>query len=447
MADEVKEREVETEVEKDLDVPQGFEESKPKKPKRKANRPMSNRIMGVVLIAGLAVIFFIVFSIAGEGQNSSTTKRKEVTAGQVIAANTSGLTLTRPTAEPAQPEAVSGDGPPLVIDDEGNISAPPLPNDGNSSGSAKNVRIVMKQPSQHYMQKRDQMLLAMASQSAVKFAEYGGDDDETRTSSVSNGDQTAPDYAGLASSIFGDRPNIPGLGLRGDRVDDSVAMEHQDRMTSFLANSRNGDQSIESEYNGATRRGQLSRYEVKAGTIISGVLTGGINSDLPGTVLGQVSENIFDTATGAHLLIPQGSRIVGEYDSHVVYGQQRVLVVWKRIIYPDGSSLNIGGLTGSDQAGYSGFKQKIDNHYSRMVGAALFASVFVAAGKIATDNDKDKDGAESTAAEAVMEQMSSLGAKLAERNLNVAPTLRILPGYRFSIITTKDIAFSEPYYE
>ena len=146
-------------------------------------------------------------------------------------------------------------------------------------------------------------------------------------------------------------------------------------------------------------------------------------------------------ATGKHLLIPQGSRIVGAYDSHVIYGQTRILAVWNRIIYPDGSSLNIEGMGGTDSAGYAGFKQKVDNHYSRLIGAALFSSVFVAAGKIATENYKNADGKETLAAEAVMEQMTSLGARIAERNLNVASTLRILPGYRFSIIVNKDIAF------
>lgn len=236
------------------------------------------------------------------------------------------------------------------------------------------------------------------------------------------------------------------MGMMGGGDDNSTAMAHQDRMTSFVAGHQGGTSSIADEYNPSTRRSPLSRYELSAGTVISGVLTSGINSDLPGNILAQVSENIYDTATGAHLLIPQGTKVIGEYDSHVVYGQNRILVVWKRLIYPDGTSLNLGGLIGSDQSGYSGLKQKIDNHYSRMIGAALFASVFVAAGKIATENDKDKDGNESKAAEAVMEQMSSLGARLAERNMNVAPTLRILPGYRFTIITTKDMAFAEPYY-
>jgi type IV secretion system protein VirB10 len=174
-------------------------------------------------------------------------------------------------------------------------------------------------------------------------------------------------------------------------------------------------------------------------------MVGGINSDTPGSVLGQITENVYDTASGAYILIPQGARMVGTYDSHVVYGQQRIVVVWNRIVFPDGTSLNLEGMIGGDQSGNAGFKQKIDNHYSRVIGAALLASVFTAAGKIATNDDKDSESNENKAAEAVMESVTGVGAKLAEKNLNISPTLRILPGYRFSIITTKDIAFAEPY--
>jgi type IV secretion system protein VirB10 len=145
--------------------------------------------------------------------------------------------------------------------------------------------------------------------------------------------------------------------------------------------------------------------------------------------------------------------MIGAYDSHIVYGQNRLLVVWNRIIYPDGTSLNLEGMLGSDQRGYAGFKQKTDHHYSRMLGAAIFASVFVAAGKEATKEDTntttDSNGntrsTESVFAETVMENVTNVATEMLEKNMNIAPTLRILPGYRFSIITTRDVAFAEPY--
>jgi type IV secretion system protein VirB10 len=148
-------------------------------------------------------------------------------------------------------------------------------------------------------------------------------------------------------------------------------------------------------YSENTRMPQLARFELKAGTVIPGLLITGVNSDLPGTVIGQVSENVYDTASGNFLLIPQGARLLGVYDSNITYGQKRLGIVWNRLIFPDGSSLNIAGSPGADLAGYSGVKGQVDNHYGQLLSAALFTSVFAGAADIATggqnsSNDSDK---------------------------------------------------------
>jgi type IV secretory pathway VirB10-like protein len=106
-----------------------------------------------------------------------------------------------------------------------------------------------------------------------------------------------------------------------------------------------------------------SPYEVQAGTVIPATMIGGIDSDLPGEIIGQVRENVYDTATGKYLLIPQGSRLVGVYSSAVTYGQTRVLVAWNRIIYPNGDSIDLGQMPGSDVGGYAGFNDEVNNHY------------------------------------------------------------------------------------
>ena len=111
---------------------------------------------------------------------------------------------------------------------------------------------------------------------------------------------------------------------------------------------------------------------------IPAILEQGINSDLPGEVKALVRSNVYDTATGKYLLIPQGSRLVGVYDSQIAYGQNRLLVVWSRIIYPDGSSINLDGMMGQDIQGMAGFHDQVDNHYKRLVGAALLTSAFAA---------------------------------------------------------------------
>jgi type IV secretion system protein VirB10 len=188
--------------------------------------------------------------------------------------------------------------------------------------------------------------------------------------------------------------------------------------------------------------------ELKAGSVIPGLLLTGINSDLPGTVVGQVSENVWDTATGRFLLVPQGTRILGVYDSRITQGQKRVSVVWNRLIYPDGSSLNIAGSPGTDIGGYSGIKGKVDNHYGQLLSAILFSSVFTALADIAAGDtsDNDKKNAKDVLAETTGLTIANVGARLAERALNIQPAIVIKPGSRFNVMVQQDVAFLQPWH-
>lgn len=192
---------------------------------------------------------------------------------------------------------------------------------------------------------------------------------------------------------------------------------------------------------------------LKAGTVIPGLLLTGVNSDLPGMVMGQVSENVYDSSTGAYLLIPQGARLLGVYDSQITQGQKRVGIVWNRIIYPDGSSLNIAGSPGADMAGYSDIKGKVDHHYSQLLMAGLFTSFFTAAVDIASDNKDDtgnnnqKKSAKDVLVETTGTTIANIGAKLAEKALEIQPTIVIKPGSRFNVMVQQDVVFPEPWIE
>jgi type IV secretion system protein TrbI len=120
---------------------------------------------------------------------------------------------------------------------------------------------------------------------------------------------------------------------------------------------------------------QFSPYELKRGSVIPATMITGLNSDLPGRISAQVSQNVYDSATGYRLLIPQGAKLFGRYDSKVSFGQERVLVVWTDIIFPNGSTLQIGGMSGTDAEGYGGFKDKVDRHLWRTFGSAALVAI------------------------------------------------------------------------
>ncbi len=188
-------------------------------------------------------------------------------------------------------------------------------------------------------------------------------------------------------------------------------------------------------------------YELRAGFVVPALLISGINSELPGTIMAQVSQDVYDTPTGKWKLIPQGSRLVGTYASEVAYGQSRVLIAWQRIVFPDGKAMDIGSMPGADSAGYAGFKDQVNNHYFRVFGSAFLMSA-VTAGIAKSQPESTPYGSpsfSSALSQSVGQQLGMVTAQLIAKNLNISPTLEIRPGYRFNVIVTKDMTFSKPY--
>ena len=193
---------------------------------------------------------------------------------------------------------------------------------------------------------------------------------------------------------------------------------------------------------------QQSPYELKRGSVIPAMLISGINSDLPGRITAQVSQNVYDSATGHRLLIPQGAKLFGRYDSKVSFGQSRVLVVWTDIIFPDGSTLQIGGMAGTDTQGYGGFHDKVNNHYWRTFGSAALIAL-IGTGIDASIPESSTLATQDTASDAARRNFAESFGRLAEqtisRNFNVQPTLKIRPGYRFNVLVDQDIIFPGTY--
>jgi type IV secretion system protein VirB10 len=227
------------------------------------------------------------------------------------------------------------------------------------------------------------------------------------------------------------------LGGVGERDRD---LNRQDEKQGFLA--ERDPRTLDENTLKSRREGSRSRYEIKAGTVIPAVMIGGVDSDLPGVLLAQVSQNVYDTATGRFILIPQGSKLVGVYDSNVTTGQERILVAWTRIIYQDASSLDLGRMPGADEGGYAGFNDKVDTHFWKVWGNALFMSAFSAGIQLSQGNAAATNGSLNTTqtiAAATGQQLGQLGMEMARRNMQVQPTLEIRPGYRFTVMVTKDI--------
>ncbi|WP_302981163.1 TrbI/VirB10 family protein [Bilophila wadsworthia] len=189
-----------------------------------------------------------------------------------------------------------------------------------------------------------------------------------------------------------------------------------------------------------------SPYMLRTGFVIPATMISGINSDLLGQVMAQVSQNVWDTATGRFLLIPQGTRLIGAYSSDVAYGQERVLMAWQRLIFPDGKVLDIHAMPGADSAGYAGFADKVNNHWFRTISSAVLMSGVIAAADMSqNDGNSNSNNDRQRASDALSEALGQTLGQIISKNLNVAPTLEIRPGYRFNVMVIKDMTLPGPY--
>lgn len=219
------------------------------------------------------------------------------------------------------------------------------------------------------------------------------------------------------------------------------------------------DSGAYGEFGGDSSRWSLSErmqtpemFTVQTGFVLPATLISGVNSDLAGQLIAQVSHNVYDTPTGKYLLIPQGTKLVGQYSANVQYGQERVLVAWQRLVFPDGRTLDLGSMPGADVSGYSGFEDQVNNHLWRLYRDAFLLSGIVGLvaynqNKINERNSNNSSAANASSAfsEALGQELGSTSTKLIEKNMSISPTIEIRPGYRFNVVVTKDLVFDRPY--
>lgn len=178
-----------------------------------------------------------------------------------------------------------------------------------------------------------------------------------------------------------------------------------------------------------------SPYQIMAGTLVAASLVTGINSDLPGTIVAQVTQPVYDTVTGQYLLIPQGSRLIGRYQSEVSFGQNRALVTWDRIIFPDGASIIISA-PGADAQGFAGLSDRTDHHWDRVFVAAGLATILGIGAELGSTSDGDIERA---IRRGTTDTLNEAGQRVVDRNLNIQPTIKVRPGWPVRVVVTRDI--------
>lgn len=302
----------------------------------------------------------------------------------------------------------------LPRDYTGPVLGPPLPGDlGRPMLDAQNKGLPVVPPS--------------IAAPAVDEAEQRrrAEEEAARTSRVffqSGPGAAAEQSASIATSISGS---------------DAAGQTAQDRQVAFL-NAAVDRRTMSPDRVAAP----ASPYVVQAGTVIPAALITGIRSDLPGQVTAQVTENVYDSPTGRSLLIPQGTRVIGQYDNGVGFGQRRVLLVWSRLIFPDGRSIVLERQPGADAQGYAGLEDGVDYHWGELFKAAAL-STLLSVGAVAGSSSQQNDLVQALR-NGASDSVSQVGQKILERQLNIAPTLTIRPGFPVRVLVTRDLVL-EPY--
>ncbi len=388
----------------------------PNDPRLQVDRPRARTLRrGAVLIAVLALAFFValalVVGLAGSSDAPAGGK-KEQAQGEV----------PTPTAA-ALPEAIKDPPVPPAASPASNGQPDAGP---TSVGGVSDHRIdtMTQMRAEELVRARAASVLVGIDDTAVLGQQAAVE--QSRRAETSREGDAAPGSTMRPAGADANRPVDPNL---------------QERKNDFLARAG----ASEDEYLEKSMTRPRSPYEVKAGTVIPTVLISGINSDLPGQIVAQVREHVYDTVSGNHLLIPQGSRLIAAYDSMVAWGQERVLVCWRRLIRPDGTSITLDCMPGVDLGGYAGFADEVDNHWWKIISGAVFSSVLAAT---AQRSQGDVSGFQPTFPQVwagnAAGQINQSGQQITQKNLQLQPTITVRPGFSVNVLVTKDIVIA-PY--
>ena len=297
---------------------------------------------------------------------------------------------------------------------------PPLPGDLGRP-ILEHQRQLGTAPDGPELSAEEQRLAQQAIQAKESGVFFRLENRQNTTEAVENGQEARTQLTTVAS------PDTNRLTLNPERD-----RNNRQRKLDFLNQRDTGG-----IYNPHVLQTPISPYQVMAGSVIAASLITGINSDLPGLVAAQVTEDVYDTVTGRTLLIPQGARLIGTYDSVIAFGQSRALLVWRRIILPDGSSIEIDNLPATDTAGYAGLEDEVDHHTWRLIKGIALATLLGVGTELSLGSD------ESDLVRAIREStqrnVNRTGQRITEKNLNIQPTITVRPGWPLRVIVHRDL--------
>ncbi|MGN1394574.1 MAG: TrbI/VirB10 family protein [Succinivibrionaceae bacterium] len=508
------EDEIDDEVDDDFDLDENPEDHPMKHSGSKYLSKYPTRILiGVLLIAG-AIIIFALTDVDNKKKVSETDMSKVNIGDNSMFANaindsagTNGIIPEKSTDNSNNKDSVLNNDNQLSDNSKSDTLIQPYtpklqlvdPNSGNYQYSENANNTLSRDPSQLEQQKEREIIairqqkIGLFTSSVNSSSKITHNFKELKNNAIGNSNNPYISSHGIdASSVYAGDTTSKLEYIQNERnrinamLEDGTNNKFQQTLASMKSSSRNNGmfengssnnngnnelslgvisqnadgsmQTTVASSNGATNnRWELSstvqipkKYSVMTGSVIPATLITGINSDLPGQILAQVSQNVFDSPTGRYLLIPQGTRIIGSYDNGIIFGQERVLVSWNRLVFPDGKNIDIGSMNAADQSGYAGANDLVNNHYLRLFGSSLLLSVISAGVTYSQDKySRNRDNSETTASGAMAQslgnQMGQTTMQVIQKHMNISPTLEIRPGFRLNVMVTKDILFSKPY--
>ncbi|MCW3587405.1 TraB/TrbI/VirB10 family type IV secretion system protein [Burkholderia cenocepacia] len=427
---------------------------------------LNPKVKNIIIFGAAGIVALILFAILNIDDNPQPVKKKEEKAAQTrmegsvpkgLADAPNGV----PGAGAGNPSAADAGIPAGGAAGAGGASALATGNQGRPVGAADDLAGAgrvggvppvggaypdhppprEKTPAEMAAERR-----ALDREEALKKGAESGLTGQQQDAGVGAGLPTRPQVPDAAAMLGGGSSGanqVPGL------VPSSEDPNKQIRKEQFLKEASAVSQLSNTLLQ--TVQPPLSPYTINAGWLIPASMVGGMKSDLPGELKAQVRENVKDSVSGRYVLIPRGSTLLGKYDSQIAFGQSRVLVVWSRVIFPDGSSLNLQGMPAQDEQGYAGLTGDVDNHMWPIIKAAVFMSVISAGAQLSQPQSSNSNGsygapnAGQQLAAALGQQLGQAGTQLFSRYLAIQPTITTEPGTKFNILVTKDMVFPKPW--